>query len=866
MPTLAGHEAEAHIGADTVSIADLRAFITEQKKEIRRYHDDHKGGGQGGGKYVVTALSDLADRLLQRCFERMDPILEQGWHGALVALGGYGRRELSPASDMDVMFLCSKEEAQQTGAIASTLLCALWDVGYKVGHSLRTLEDCLEMADRDLVTATALLEARRLAGNAALFQQFQQAFSLRMGKKSKQFLTELRQARDAEEVCLLEPDIKRSPGALREVHHIRWAALAHHQIGTLEHMHGHDLLSDIEYSDLIAAEDLLWRIRNWLHFQCGASDYLATDLQYELAEFLGFENRRDLMRHYYIHTTRVLSISRQFFKRTMPASARERIHLWWTTRNLMQGVWQSGDEIVASPEGLDGDHRILHLFALAKARRARLSPPTLDAISRAPQCQPSPSSEVCALFRQMLCEPGGLAETLRWMHRTHFLWKIIPEFAHVEFHVQESRSHAFTIDEHTFHAIDAAERLMQEEGSIGQIYRTLRRKDILHLALLLHDLGKGLGGDHSAAGAQIAADVAVRLGYSEEDVEHIVFLVQRHLLYSDIAFYRDFSNEPVLLQFVKTVGQIETLQHLFILTCADTRAVGPNIWTPWKKDLLLKLYREAHALLSGELPEAEDIETRWVRIRTDTRHQYPQIWLDAALEALDRHYLASTPYPTLLLDLSALFHLATEPLQVQCRRLPAGNADVVEYTLYTADAPELFSKMTGALAACGLNILSAQVTTHANIWVVDRFQAISPGGRLRDEEMTRIAEDVRRILAGEQTVEALMSHYRRFTSPSSGHLGESDIQVEIDNESSRHFTIVDVFAPDRHGLLYVIAQALFALEVSVHSAIIATRLDQVVDVFYVSYHQRKITDPERIHHMKTDLSQHIRHALSEETS
>lgn len=852
-------------------LSDLQLVFRAKQKEIRVYHDHG-----GAGARAVEALSDLADHLLLSGYQAVDPALIQEWGGALVAIGGYGRRELSPGSDIDLMFLYPDGREKETEHLSSELLRLFWDLGYKVGHSVRNEEECLELARHDSLIATSLLESRLLAGDRNLFHHFHEAFFSRIVNKNlKSFLLRLNQGRAegrreyGATPYLLEPNLKQSPGGLRDLHHLKWVALSRYRSNQLPQLYQWGLLSNIEYSSLTEAQDFLWRARNQLHFEAGkASDHLTIELQEELAPFFHFQNRRELMRQYYILTGWISEVSQRFIRDAFPASRWERWGRSWKVRRIAPGFQLGFGEITIQDAGpfqfLQNDENVLRLFLLAKEHAARIADPLLEIVhQQAEQRKEQPlSPNALALFRELLSRPGRIAETLRLMHRTHLLWRIIPEFSQVDRLVQESRSHYFTVDEHSFRAVEEAERLLGEEGPAGKIYQGIRRKDLLHLALLLHDIGKGMEGDHSQTGAEVAEKVAIQLGYHDEERSLLSFLVRRHLVLSEVALYRDFSNEPVLLQFAKEVARPEILKKLLILTVADIRAVGPGTWTSWKGDLLIKLYKETLSILAGEEldPEDKKVEALFIKIREAVRGKYPEVWLDETLPALIPRYLLATPFEKILIDIAALFRLLIEPIQIGARYL--AERGVTEYTLYTHDqiTPGLFSKMTGVLAAKGLQILSSQVFTHTNGMVVDTFQVVDPDypGPVPPDRITTIEQEVRNVLTGKWTIETLFLRGQRFRLQKESAPARPSVQVALDNDSSHTFTIIDIFAPDRRGLLYTIAKTLFELGLSVHSAKIATRLDQIVDVFYIQGPEGgKITDPDRIRQVKEGLIREI---------
>ncbi|MGB3942952.1 MAG: [protein-PII] uridylyltransferase [Candidatus Manganitrophaceae bacterium] len=854
---------------------DLRTLLEKKQEEIRTLHT------QGGtGLRVVEALSDLADHLLLRGFQSISPVLTREWGGVLVAIGGYGRRELSPRSDIDLMFLYPSGRVKEAEKVASELLCLFWDLGYKVGHSFRSVDDCIAAAKQDTLIATSLLESRLLTGDRALFQQFHEAFfSKVVGKNLKGFLAHLNEGREAGRKefgttpYLLEPNLKQSPGGLRDIHHLRWVALARYRTNSLAQLFQWGFLSNAEYSSLTTALDFLWRIRNQLHFKAGKpSDHLTMELQEELAPFFHFENRRELMRQYYILTGWIIEIVDRFMRDAFPVNRWERWRRAWRTKEIAPGFQLTAGEIVPQGDHLhrffEKDENLLQVFLLAKEKGARIAGPVLEVLHQvAERKRDQPiSPEGAVLFRKILAKPGGVADTLRLLHRTQVLWRVVPEFARVHRLVQESRSHFFTVDEHSFVAVEEAERLAADPGPIGKIYAGIHRKDLLHLGLLLHDVGKGREEDHSEVGARVAVGAADLLGYTEEEKSLLVFLVRRHLILSQVALYRDFSNEPVLLQFSQEVARPETLKKLFILTCADIRAVGPGAWTSWKEGLLLQLYRESLAVLAGEEsdPEEQRVEAIRARLRQEAKGKYPEVWREETIEALIPRYLLVTPFEKIMADLSAFFHLLIDPIHVEAHHLP--DSGMTEYTLYTFDniTPGLFSKMTGVLAAKGLQIMAAQVFTQSNGMVVDTFRVIDPDytGPVPRERIDTMTREVRSVLTGKETIENLFARGRRF-SLQKGNRVAGPVRVELDNDSSHRFTIIDVFAPDRRGLLYTIARTLFDLGLSVHSAKIATRLDQIQDVFYVQGpDQGKITDPQQAHLIQERLVNRIEQLFS----
>jgi len=864
----------------TEVLTELQKVFDHKYKEIRDYHQQGGGGSQTG-----EALTNLADSIILKAVHSIDSGLAEEWNGALIAIGGYGRAELSPGSDIDLMFLCPVSARKEAEPLASELLCLLWDLGYKVGHSFRTTEECITLAREDQVIGTSLLESRRLLGNRPLFKSFREQFFLKVVDKNlKGFLNHLESERDTRHAkygltpFLIEPNLKESPGGLRDVHFLKWVASARYRTDNLPQIHQWGYLSDVEYTSLKTAQDFLWKVRNHLHFMDGkASDHLTIDLQEMIAPFFNFKDRREFMRRYYIETGRIFEISKRFAREASPVGRIQKFQRAWQTRVIAPGFQLvSGEILIQSPRPfhfLEEDSNILRLFLYAKEYSARISDSLLEVISQVSEKkQGTPlESDAVPLFRELLSKPGNIAITLRIMHRTRILWRIIPEFSRVHCLVQESPSHAFTVDEHSIRALEEAEGLLDEEGLLHEVYIGLQKKDILHLALLLHDIGKGKGKDHSQAGAVIAEEAAALLGYGGEEKDLLIFLVRRHLIFSEVALYRDFSNEPILLEFTREVASPDTLRNLFILTVADIRAVGPGGWTSWKNDLLSKLYREALVLLAGEEKESKQKKAELIRalIPGLAQEKVTAEWLKEILPQLPLRYLLKTSQEKILVDLSFLERLPLDPVQIDAQALPSRG--VTEYTLYTHRkiSHGIFSKITGVLAAKGLKILAAQVYTLPNGMIIDTFQVVDPDfpGLVPGDRSSAILEEIKKVLNGREQVEALLSKNDRFQHKKRPVPLPQPVRVELDNHSSETYTVIDLYAPDRRGLLYVISKSIFDAGLTICAAKIATRLDQVVDIFYVTdADEKKLTDPKKIESIRTFLKDQIKSSLSSKKS
>ncbi|TAL10864.1 MAG: [protein-PII] uridylyltransferase [Nitrospirae bacterium] len=838
---------------------------TRETLDVRRQAIAGAHARGATGVEVVTALTDLADDILLDLYHaNLEPAGGGDPTGlALVALGGYGRRELAPYSDIDLMFLYGPSHSQKAEALSTAVLHTLWDLGFQVGHSLRTIADCLEMGRSDLTVRTALMEARWLAGDRELFSTFMQTYRGEISGKgvpafvAKKF-EERRQeySRYGSTNFLLEPNLKKGRGGLRDLHLLKWTALARYGTSSFEELTAGGLMRAGDATALWDAQDFLWRVRNDLHFYAvRAQDILTFDEQIRIAGLRGFKDLPHLlaveqfMQQYYRHSTRICDLTARFVSQVRQRTVWQRVAAWLPVRRIEHGFVLMRDEVTVPPdfraETLSDGGRILRLFHLAQMHGLNVADDLVQELPERIAALPDGTFRSDAARRwllSILSGPGRVAETLTAMHRVSLLERLIPAFGTVRGLMQFNAYHKYTVDQHSLLAVGQAEELGTGTSLVGRVYREIRRKDLLHLAVLLHDVGKGQEEDHSLIGERIALKAADLLGLDEHETQLLVFLVRHHLVMANTAFRRDSSDEKVVLRFARQVGTPEALKMLLVLTAADISAVGPGVMTPWKETLLGDLFLKTHRELAGE----EETETAYEGgARAETIRQaalarlephYPASWLTRQLEAWPDHYLTAMPIERLVMHLEWLAKLADAPVLVDAQYDQAlGTSD---YTVYTKDSltPGIFSKIAGVLAAKGVQILDAQILTLADGVVVDVFRVMDADcpEDARDRRFREIGGAIVGVLEGRYSVEELLQEATRFGQARQGVPLHELTVVQVDNDTSDRYTIIDVFADDRQGLLYVIARAIFDLGLSVHAARISTKLDQVVDVFYVT--------------------------------
>lgn len=845
---------EGTIEATAASLATRRQRICQRLVE-----------GASGAE-VMAALTELVDTVIIDRYRhglrgRDDAAVVAGTqHCCLVALGGYGRRELAPYSDIDVMFLFRSEAQEAAPALSGQVLHRLWDLGFQVGHSVRTIQDCVELANTDLTIRTSMMEARFLAGSPQLFQEFHHRYLRQVVSRGSDRFIEKKMTERRHEyekfggtVYLLEPNVKKSKGGLRDLHVLQWAGMARFQAATIQELADRGFLSRQDYLALSEAREFLWRVRALLHLHAGrAQEILSFDEQVRLASEFGFRDQPHLlaveqfMQQYYRHTMGLHERCIRFVDRCRTVPVWRRLAGWLPASRIDGYFVAAGGRLTVPPElrnkVLERPDLLLRMFCLAQARQLTIDTHLLDEIP--PHIEAIPSEafrtpEVSRVFLRVLSGPESVAGILETMHRAHLLEKIIPVFATVRGLMQFNQYHKYTVDEHSLLAVAKAEALRQEKGILGEVYQEVRRKDLLHLAILLHDLGKGREEDHSEVGKAIAQDTASRLGLDEQETRTLVFLVHRHLLMAHTAFRRDPYDEKVLLMFARAVATPEVLRKLLILTAADIAAVGPGVLTKWKESLLIDLYLRTLPEVLGER-ESGDGPERMQRIARDVEREaggrLELSWIGAQLRHFPLRYVSGTAPERIAAHLEAVRRLA--PGEALVEESFNDGLGTCEYTVVTYDdlTPGIFSKLAGVMAAKGLQILDAQIVTRHDGVVVDTFQVqdVDYAGAPPPERRASIARTLVRILKGEDTVENLVERSRRLPAGRRLPAVRQPTEVRVDNETSDRFTILDVFADDRQGLLYVITRAIFTLGLSVHAARISTRLDQVADVFYVT--------------------------------
>jgi len=856
-----------------------RAFEAESRPEIVIY---------GRALLLDVLIRSLLDFAAARIYRLANPT--SGERLAVIAVGGYGRGELAPGSDIDLLFLHPYKRTPHGEQMIEFLLYKLWDLGLKVGQATRSASDCLRLARTDVAICTSLLEARFVWGDRATFEDFEARFRREVIAGAGAAFVEAKLAeRDhrhqgtGDSRYLLEPNIKEGKGGLRDLHTLFWLGRFLYWIEQPADLVEHGVLTRQALGKFLKSRQFLWAVRCHLHYLGGrAEERLTFDLQPEVARRMGYRDRRTtraverFMKRYYLVAKEVGSLTRIFCAaleeqhRRRPRFALARFGLG---RRRVDGMEIHGGRIgFAEPDlPMREPVAMLRLFRMAQERGLDIHPEALRAVAqnlRRIDHKVRHDATANALFLAMLTSRKDPATTLRRMNEAGLLGRFLPEFGRVVAQMEHSLYHVYTVDEHTIQAIDVLHRI--ETGELADelplatsLMPNVLSRTELYVATLFHDLGKGRSvGDHSTVGARLAREAGPRLGLAQEQVETVAWLVQHHLLLSRIAFKRDIEDPKTVADLVEIVQSPERLRLLLVLTAADIRAVG-NVWNAWKGQLLRDLYHEAEAALASGDWSSRRRER--IEAAKDALREAVADWSKAAIEAfIERH----DPRYWLSFDLeahrwhAAFVHAAdaagrTVDVDFRVDRFRART----EMILYAPDHAGLFMKVAGALALSGASIVDARIFTTADGMALDSFgfQSAEESAAIEDQRrLERIRANVEKVLAGEIRLDHALAE-RRSALPRRTEAIEVEPRVLIDNNASRTHTVIEVNGRDRPGLLYAVARDLKELGLVISSAHISTFGERVVDVFYVKdVFGLKVTQPAKTRHIQRRLTAALR--------
>jgi [protein-PII] uridylyltransferase len=861
------------------NILAIRERLAKGRERLRAQHDAGSPGIQ-----VCTRMTDLIDTLVLEIYESV--IRELGPRGkelegkiALVPHGGFGRRDVAPYSDVDLMLLHRHGIQDEVQPLAKLLSQYIVDAGMTLGFSTRTPAQACSMAFKDVKIHTSLIESRYLTGSVRLFSKFFSKFKTDTSRRADRMIEDISVARRSERsrfgesVYLLKPNVKRSRGALREIQLFRWIGFVRHGESSPTTLMRMDLMSPDDRNLLRRAKEFLLRTRNELHFHAGKEqDILDRSEQFRIAKKFGYEGSEailpveGLMRDYFnftgevryrvsnfVATSRNKSVISTFFGRLFA--------------HKVGGDYLVGPvHIAATKTGiakLKTDlTEILRLMKMALLYDRRVEHDTWMEIRQAMTSEKELplSDEAREEFLSLMGQPGRLGSILRRLHQLRVLERIIPSMSHARCLLQFNEYHKYTVDEHSIRTVENVTDTIHDPGPLGDAYRSLRDKRVLHLAALIHDLGKGFTEDHSVVGAELSLETSAVLGLNSRETETLRFLVYRHLLMSHLAQRRDINDPEVVFQFAAEVGSPDVLKMLFVLTCADIGAVGPGTFNDWKKELLTELYHRTMRQISDDSPsmtQKAQLQRRREKMLDQLGPDGEDPWWQEQVGAMPPNCLYYADSERLLEQIGELKELEKGNAIAWGRYIPERN--VTEYTVGTHESisPGLFYTLTGSVSSKQLQILSAEINTLAHGLVLDRFY-VHDSNQKGEPSVDRIDDVARDLVKALRFPEDNKPNFSKKWGELEDDDGEAlprmPTQVKIDNTTAEQHTIIDIFANDQLGLLYVITRTLFALELSVCLAKIGTYLDQVVDVFYVTdLNGNKLVDDAQLDRIREEL-------------
>lgn len=862
-----------------LALVHIKSVFNDARAQVKARVD----GGEMQGLAAAHALSALQDTLLQVLYDfatkhfyyAQNPT--QAERIAIIATGGYGRGQMAPFSDVDLLFLRPYKETPWGESVIEFILHMLWDLGLKVGHATRSLAECARLAKQDVTIKTALLEARFLWGDRTIFDQMRTQFWNEADARSGQDFVEAKLAergqrhmRQGESRYLVEPNVKEGKGGLRDLQTLYWIGkYIYHTDDTA------DLVGDVYTRDELQtfqqAEAFLWDVRVRLHYLVGrAEERISFDIQPDLATRMGFTGEsprravEKFMKAYFLVAKDVGDLTRIFCsaleeqnRKPKPSLARL-LPGFLKPRTGAEDFFVEGGRLNAPPDAFSRDPaNLVRIFHMADQKSVDVHPAALRTITRSldlidEMLRNDP--EANRLFLDILTSRRDPERTLRWMNEAGVLGRFVPAFDHAVGLMQFNMYHHYTVDEHLIRAVGivaAIERgeFKKDHPLSTEIIKRIQSRNVLYCAILLHDIAKGLPGDHSVVGASIAESLCPRLGLSPSETSAVAWLVREHLVMSDTAQKRDLSDPKTVRDFVAAVQSPEMLRLLLVLTVADIRAVGPGVFNGWKGQLLRELYYEAEALMSG----GDATPGRAARIedaKAGLQDRLADLAPPVREHALSRHYdaywlafdgAAHERQARLMAQADAGGDLLALLTQSDATRA------ATEVTIYTPDHPGLFSKLAGAIAISGGSIVDAKAFTTSDGFALDVFWVQDAEGDAFDDpaRLARLRQTIEKTLAGETSPRRVLA--QRPARKKRVAAFRIQPRVGFDNEASTTATVVEVEGLDRQGFLYDVTQALFESGLSISSSIVATYGERAIDVFYVrDGFGHKITHKDRL--------------------
>lgn len=867
-------------------VVRLREALEAGRAELaRRLLDRPTAGHECTGAHTF-----LIDQLIRTIHDYVvDDVLPfsnrtAGERLTLIAVGGYGRAEMAPHSDVDIAFVTPHRRTPWCEQVIETLLYFLWDLGLKVGHSSRSIDEVVAMARSDLTIRTAMLEGRYLWGDQPLYDETVRRFRADVvAGTARQFVADKLEERNArhrrmgDSRYVVEPNVKDGKGGLRDLQTLYWIGKYIHNVRSASELVDVGLFSQAEYRSFRRAENFLLAVRCHLHRLTGrAEDRLTFDFQRQIAAAMNFAERpgqapvERFMQFYFLQAKRVGSLTGVFLAHIDDelATKRRRTGLlagFSPRPRQLKGYTVFGGRIAAPGDGWfrDDPVRLIEIFHLAEAERLEIHPDTMRMASRDNVLinrAVRDDARANRLFLDILSGRNDPETVLRWMNEAGVFGRFVPDFGRVNAQMQFDMYHHYTVDEHTIRAIGLLSRiekgeLVTDHPRATKLIHKVASRTVAYVAVLLHDIAKGRGGDHSILGADVAQQLCPRFGLTDSETDLVSWLVREHLLMSATAFKRDLADPKTIEDFVSRVQSVERLRQLTILTCVDIRAVGPGTWNSWKGQLLGQLFDSAQERLRlGHMGAGREAQIAQKKEAVKVLLGDQAHLVDSSGDSIDDAYWIAEPTDVIALNV-VQYHAARDAersLSVHCEYYEARGATLV--TVIAADHPGLFYRIAGGIHLAGANIIDARIHTTRMGWAIDNFLVQDPLGQPFCEaaQLARIERSIADALTNR--IELVPKLAQRPLPRARAAAFDVSPHVVFDNAASRRFTVIEVNARDRPALLNRLARGLFECNLVVNSAHVTAYGERAADTFYVTdLTGHKIRDKIRLGQIETTL-------------
>ncbi len=883
-------QALAEVTGGALSSKSRAAIVTRLKQALAsgRAAAEAALKANGHGSACAKRLSNLQDDVMralyalavESVYSRSNPTAAERM--SVVAVGGYGRGTLAPGSDVDLLFLLPYKQTPWGESVVEFILYLLWDLGLKVGHATRSIDECIRIAGQDMTVRTAVLDARLICGDTALCEKLEARFEAEIVKGTgPEFIAAKLAERDARHKSqgtsryLVEPNVKEGKGGLRDLHLLFWIAKYFFRIKTGDDLVKLGVFSREEVLLFRKAEDFLWAVRCNLHFMTGrAEERLSFDVQREMAVRLGYVDHPGLqdverfMKHYFLVAKDVGDLTLIFVAalEERHGKAPPMLNRWLGLpgRHRKRKIPGTDDFVVendrinvANDKVFERDPvNLIRIFQLADRHEVAFHPDAMQLAARSLKLidgKLREDKEANRLFLEVLASKRQPEAVLRRMNEVGVLGRFVPDFGKIVAMMQFNMYHHYTVDEHLIRAIGILADI--ERGGLSdahplasEVMGTVRDREALYLTVLLHDIAKGRPEDHSIAGAKVARKVCARFGFDEARTDLVVWLVEHHLTMSMTAQSRDLSDRKTILDFAAVVQSLERMKMLLVLTVADIKAVGPGVWNGWKGQLLRTLYYETEPILTGGHSQVGR-EHRVAQAKAELAAALKD-WPEAERTAyLDRHYEAywlRVDLPHKVAHARMIREADSEKRTLATAVTTLSFEGVTEISIFAPDHPRLLSVIAGACTVAGANIMGAQIFTTASGEALDTISISREFADEADEQRRakRVTDLIEQALSGTVRLpEIVASKTQKKTRLKAFALPTA---VAIDNSWSNRFTVIEVSGLDRPGLLYDLTRAISDLSLNIASAQIVTFGERAVDTFYVTdLMGHKIASPAR---------------------